>query len=701
MRTHTKIESKNARQSEQGKSDFVCADKWVPVELYNPRYYSIQKRNRGNPGGSAWVKYKDVVLAFDIETTRLKDIEQSFMWVWMLQVGLDVTVVGRTWKQFTALIDLFCEQCDSKNVKFVCYVHNLSYEFQFLRGIYDFQPKEVFCTDRRKILKCDIKNIEFRCSYLHSNMSLELYTNEMNVAHKKLVGELDYNKVRWPYTPIDEETELSYCLNDVRGLVEAIYTEMAHDGDNLYTIPLTSTGYVRRDVKNALRAANDRTAVRIAPSFEVYEELREAFRGGNAHGNRRFVARVQTNVKSDDRSSSYPDVLCNCEYPMTEFLPEENTDADRLAELMETRHKALLFRCALWDVELIEDCGSPYLAIDKCRNIDYGEERGAEYWKHKDNGRILSAAYLETTLTDVDFRIILKQYTFTAIDIWDCYSSRYGKLPKPIIDMNIKYYKVKTQFKGVEGKEMLYNGDKRKLNAIYGMMAQNPVRENIQFVNGDFVTNPDRSREMEYAIAVKKSFVAYQWGVWCTAWARYRLQEGIDLAGEGFIYCDTDSVKYIGDVDFTQYNKERIRDSKKSGAFATDSRGIVHYMGVYERDGEYTKFCTMGAKKYCYEVDGKLHATISGVSKKDGGKELEAAGGMVAFKEGFVFRDAGGTEAVYNDDTNMDFLMPNGQYLHIGPNVVIRDSTYTLGLAGEYSRLLQFYYSYNNPFTFD
>lgn len=701
MQKPIKNESKSAKQSGQGKSEFVCAEKWVPAELYNPRHYGIQKRNRGNPAGSARVKYKDVVLAFDIETTRLENIEQSFMWVWMLQVGLDVTVVGRTWEQFTALIDLFCQQCDGPNVKFVCYVHNLSYEFQFLRGIYDFQPKEVFCTDRRKILKCDIKNIEFRCSYLHTNMSLGLYTDKMDVAHKKLVGELDYKKIRWPYTPIDEKTELPYCLNDVRGLVEAIYTEMCHDGDNLYTIPLTSTGYVRRDVKNALRAANDRTASRIAPTFAVYEELREAFRGGNAHANRRFSARVQENVKSEDRSSSYPDVLCNCEYPMTEFLPEENVDADRLAELMETRHKALLFRCALWDVELIEDCGCPYLAIDKCRNIDYGEDVAAEYWKHKDNGRILNAAYLETTLTDVDFRIILKQYTFSAVDIWDCYSARYGKLPQPIIETNIAYYKAKTELKGVEGKEVLYNKAKNKLNSIYGMMAQNPVRENIQFVNGEFIPAPDQNRPAEYAKAVKNSFVAYQWGVWCTAWARYRLQEGIDLAGEGYIYCDTDSVKYIGDVDFSEYNKERIRESKNSGACAVDPNGVMHYMGVYERDGEYTKFCTMGAKKYCYEIAGKLHATISGVSKKDGGKELEAAGGISAFKEGFVFRDAGGTESVYNDNTNMEYLMPNGEYLYIGPNVVIRDSTYTLGLAGEYSRLLQFYYSYGSPFTSD
>ena len=54
----------------------------------------------------------------------------------------------------------------------------------------------------------------------------------------------------------------------------------------------------------------------------------------------------------------------------------------------------------------------------------------------------------------------------------------------------------------------------------------------------------------------KKAFLCYQWGVWVTAWARYRLEEGLKIAGEKAVYCDTDSVKYVGNVDWKDYNKK-------------------------------------------------------------------------------------------------------------------------------------------------
>ena len=57
---------------------------------------------------------------------------------------------------------------------------------------------------------------------------------------------------------------------------------------------------------------------------------------------------------------------------------------------------------------------------------------------------------------------------------------------------------------------------KNKLNSIYGMMAQNPVKQSIDFIDD-----------------------------WMTAWARYRLEEGIWLAGDNFVYCDTDSVNIL------------------------------------------------------------------------------------------------------------------------------------------------------------
>ena len=55
------------------------------------------------------------------------------------------------------------------------------------------------------------------------------------------------------------------------------------------------------------------------PDYEIYKMLREAFRGGNTHANRYYTNYTLHNVHSADRSSSYPDVMCNCKLPISEF----------------------------------------------------------------------------------------------------------------------------------------------------------------------------------------------------------------------------------------------------------------------------------------------------------------------------------------------------------------------------------------------
>ena len=365
----------------------VCADR-IESPDWQPPIYPILKHGRGNKGMKNAPVYKNLVTAFDIETTTLHDITQSFMYVWQWQLGLECTVMGRTWRDFVKFANILCDQC-GENEYFVVYVHNLSYEFQFLRGIYPFQPHEVFALERRKVLKCTMfGHLELRCSYLHSNMSLEMYTEKMGVFHVKKIGDLDYDVVRWPYPPLSQK-EIGYCVNDVRGLVESVMVEMKHDGDNLYTIPITSTGYVRRDTKNALRKERRTLAQQCAPDPELYKLLREAFRGGNTHANRYYAGKILENVKSVDRISSYPDVLCNCKFPITEFLPEPEPSAERVRELIWTRGKACLFRVALYNVSLREEYwGCPYLAKDKCRRVEV-EKDGPEPF---DNGRILCAS---------------------------------------------------------------------------------------------------------------------------------------------------------------------------------------------------------------------------------------------------------------------------------------------------------------------
>lgn len=652
------------------------------------------KRKRGNSGSRKTRTYKDLVTAFDIETSPIPGTEQAAMYIWQWQFGLEYTVIGRTWDEWRGFVRALLDHLP-EDESLVILVHNLSYEFQFLRTVYDFQPDEVFAVKSRKVLKATMygKRLEYRCTYIHSNMSLAQYTKKMRVEHQKLDGEeFDYSKTRYPWTPLTDR-ELQYCRNDVLGLVEAYTAEMQRDHDNLQTIPLTSTGYVRRDAKRAMRMAGRKMVHDSQPDLETYRMLREAFRGGNTHANRYFSGQILHDVSSADRSSSYSDVLCNCKFPMGRFRELEDPTLEDVQKLIRHR-RAVLFRFAVWDISMRDPYdGFPYLSRAKCRQVIEG---------CYDNGRILSAAYLETTVTDIDFGIICRQYEWAEIRIIDARYAWYGWLPRPLVLTTIEYYTNKTKLKGVEGQEQFYEKSKNLLNSLYGMMAQDPVKQTIDFLASDkrqFVEREDDIGEL-LANHARKAFLCYQWGVWITAWARLRLQEGLDLAGHNAVYCDTDSVKYLGLRDWASYNALRQKDSKASGAHATDPHGTEHYMGVFEAEKPYTRFITLGAKKYAYtyedgylpELDlytqSRVHATISGVSKKYGGPELDAAGGLDAFKEGFVFVKAGGTESIYNDSPPMDHLDIDGHRLEIGPNIYIKPSTYTLGITADYERIL-------------
>ena len=680
-----------------------CAD-FQPEQYFHK--CPIVKNRKGNPAGKKR-HYIGITTAFDIETTLIDDIEQSVMYIWQWQFGEDYTVIGRTWDEFLDLQKRVQNSIPADHW-LVVYVHNLSYEFQFLKGIYQFTPDDIFAVASRKLIKCDMWGcFEFRCSYKLTNMSLKQFTTRMRVEHTKLSGEeFDYSVKRYPWTELSDD-ELEYCVNDVLGLVEAVNALMARDGDTLQTIPLTSTGYVRRNAKRAMREGIHHNFVySILPDYETYKALREAFRGGNTHANRYYAGDIVENVHSADRSSSYPAVMCNCEFPMTEFVPilPKDLNKDYIGRCITIRHKALLLRIGIKNLELRDKFwGCPYLSKDKCRNIHKAVDT-------EDNGRILEAEYLETTVTDIDLKIIMEEYTGQIIFLQGWYSS-YKKLPEALINEVVKYYRDKTELKGVKGQEIFYDKAKALLNSLYGMMAQDPVKHSLIFKQcGDWEEDQTPDEEL-LGKSNKRAFLAYQWGVWVTAHSRDALERGIRLVqeteGADFVYCDTDSVKYTGIVDWSGYNSDRISECLENGSMATDPKGITHYMGVFETEDNpdtgvaYRYFKTLGAKKYAYvEKEGEgVHCTIAGVNKKKGGSELDEHGGLQAFAEGFVFRKAGGTQAVYNDNPPMDHVDIEGKRLPITANVAILPSEYTLGITGEYERIIKYSKKYlYNPY---
>ena len=640
-----------------------------------------QRRKKGNQGKRNNKRiYKDLLCAFDIETTNDTESQQAFMYIWQFQIE-DITVMGRTWNEFITFMERIADELKSEEY-IVIFVHNLSFEFQFLRGIYNFNKEEVFAIDSRKVLKCEMFNhFELRCSYLQTNMSLAEFTHKMGVQDVKLSGDdFDYSVARYPWTPLTDQ-ELQYCINDVKGLVEAMRIQMELEHDSFYTLPLTSTGYVRRDVKAAMRHFNRQELKDMLPDYNVFCMLREAFRGGNTHANRYYSNCILKDIHSMDFASAYPAAQITQRFPMSPWLREDGMNLDRCLLKIYKHKRACLMRINLFNVRLKDPMwGAPYLAKAKCRNIKNCEN---------DNGRVLSAEYLETTLTDIDFKIFLQEYEFDWIEFTDFYHSRYGLLPKQLRETVLEYFRRKTELKGVEGQDLYYMKAKNKLNAIFGCSVMSPVRQSIDFIN-DFIDRHDDEQEL-LETSNKKAFMSYSWGVWTTCWCRFELECAMDLVGqERFVYCDTDSVKYIGDVDFSRFNDIRKRKASDSGAVATDPKGIRHYLGVMEHDADYIEFATMGAKKYAYRYpDGRLGITIAGVNKTKGAAELEKAGGLKAFKEGFVFKEAGGTESIYNDDPEIKSLIREGREIPITANLFIKESEYTLGITAEYARILE------------
>ena len=373
---------------------------------------------------------------------------------------------------------------------------------------------------------------------------------------------------------------------------------------------------------------------------------------------------------------------------MTRFVYIGSLDESDIEKKLD-RGKALLFRCKITGIEQIDKYyGAPYLSYSKCRNVSC---------ETLDNGRILCADYIETTLTDIDYEIMKREYKWKHFEITECYESKYGSLPEPLKGIFRKYYTDKTELKGIVEQELFYNLQKALLNAGYGMMVQSPVKQSLIFTESSeniYTVDENVSRETLLAKYNRTAFLPYQWGVWVTAWARLRLKEGINIVRDRYLYSDTDSVKYIkvrGDnIDelFDRYNSERKKQSISNSAYATDRYGIEHYMGVYEYEDTYTEFATLGAKKYVYRTeDGKLHTTIAGVNKKLAPEELEKHGGIDVFRVGFTFYSSGGTESVYNDTAYGKYTVQNHK-IKITQNVVIRPSTYTIGITDEYRRIL-------------
>lgn len=621
----------------------------------------------------------NVPCAFDIETTTIDCAEPyGFMYQWQFCVGEDVCF-GRTWEEFQTFVQKLTLALQlNKNRLLPVYVHNLAFEFQFM---YQFiQIDSIFAKDKRKPLKVTTPGIEYRCSYFLSNMSLKKFCENSHLCtHYKMDGEeFDYRKRRTPATELTME-EKGYCYNDVRGLCECIASYMEHD--TLDSIPLTNTGFVRRDYRNKMQSQHNRKIFeKIALTPPQYELLRAAFRGGNTHANRFMANRILSGVYSYDEQSSYPAEIMTGYYPMGKFMWVTLDTQEKLDKYC--AEFCVVMEITIYNPSAKEGVVIPYIPISKCTehaNIV------------NDNGRVLSADLLTMSLTEIDLEIIRKTYDMDGFTVNKAMYARRGELPRELRETMMEYYKAKTTLKGVEGKEYEYMKSKNRLNSSFGMMVSDIAHGEIGFADGEWKEQkPDLAKAIDKYYKSRNNFMSYQWGVYVTAHARASLQEMIDEVGEDAAYVDTDSVKFVGEEHCSAFeNRNAAIESKCSDASIPalcEHKGKKYYLGTWDYDGYYKKFKTLGAKKYAY-VDSKdnFHITVSGMGKAKGAK---AVGCIENFKlNAKPFEDVGRTVSYYND-TPVQKITVDACSFTTGANIGVLDTTYTLGVTYEYWNLI-------------
>lgn len=623
--------------------------------------------------------YVNYVATFDIETSKIEkgnDEYEGFLYHWQFCIN-GIVIFGRDWLEFAKLIYYLKEELLlSNDRKLVVYVHNLSYEFHFLYNL--FYVSDVFCIDKRKVLKCILDDfIELRCSYYLSNMNLSKFIeNTPNAQHIKALGDLAYSKLYLPSTQLSSK-EYGYCYNDVYGLFECIRERLKEF--NLNQIPLTSTGYVRRECrKNMNKNLNNRKIFeKLALNQEVYDLLRDCFRGGNTASNRYHTNVILDNVSSYDMTSAYPYVMLSEKYPMSKFIYYDLESFEEL-DYYNKRYCTIGYYY-FSNIKLKNNIPIPYIPISKCLTVVKDEDLIVY------NGRLISSSGIKIALTNIDYEIIKNQYDFDYDDlrVENFYFARKGFLPKELRETIIEYYELKTQLKGINDKEYEYMKSKNKLNSLYGMIVTNIQRKEILFDSEkDEVFSYGEKGLLEDYYNSRNNFLSYQWGVFVTAYCRRNLQLALDGIGLDVVYCDTDSVKYLNNHDevFNKINYNMLKFCEENDILNYAQRdNKKYYLGVYDFEGTYQQFKTLGAKKYAFLKNDKYGITVSGLSKIKGAKELEK-NGLEFFKNGSVFYDSGRTTVKFNND-KIHYLQIGNNKIINGSNVVILDTTYTLGIS--------------------
>lgn len=643
--------------------DFIQKGKRMITECRNIITFDIETSNGYyNPLDNTIIGWdNDYYDTEDGENYYKNSIKVSLMYIWQCAVesGDDIYVfMGRTWDDYDFFVNLLSDEIamatserdrklrkvpNTKTIQAHCYIHNLGFEFQHLRNIWNGEMKDVFAREARNPMRFIIKKNKVKWAYhdtlVLTQKSLNAWGKDENLQVKKIKEPDDYyDAIRTPETELTEE-ELMYSENDVVTMVYGM-RKFRDKYVTLDNIVMTQTGAVRRTLEKNMsknRAWCESCKIITANiDFEMYtKKLTAIFAGGWTHGNKLYQDKLLKNLRQFDLASAYPAVACNRTYPVGEFVKCTEKEIVELTKQPihdRTHHYFVEFEAT----NIASKTWNTFWSLSKCIKC---EDVTA------DNGKIENAKYIRAIMTDLDFELFNRVYEIESLKIIEGYKAKADYLPVEMVSTILEYFQYKTSLKGDPEKESLYNESKQFINSIYGLMCTKLFTDPVTFIS-DWETLKGNPQDFYETIAratkeKKLNYTTYQCGCWIPAWVRvdclWRVIEKLD---SHIVYCDTDSEKGMFDAndieEFKKFNELtdelNLKAATKLGLpvdlwTAKTIKNKTKHLGYFEEEDLALEFKFLRSKAYCYSYmennEKHIKTTIAGLPKSAGAAKVK------------------------------------------------------------------------------
>lgn len=598
---------------------------------------------------------------YDTESTTVTDTagKPLFAFVYHIQIMIngsyiyfrDIGLLTPFLKELAEGVRKF--RAKKKQPKLIIWVANLSHEYAFFKkqiaaaGITD-----LFAKTARTPLKIEV------CGCIEFREAIGLFGNSLeDIAHKntktqKLKGDLDYDLIRTPDTPIKkapekghEHSEYEYMRNDVKILDELSEVAFKKFTDQKLKIPMTSTGILRQECKNMINIIRFEEIMnsKLMPitEHEYFMQRKFMYAGGLSGTSPIYAGEFIKHSKCADIVSDYPAQMNHHLFPAGELRETAPQNYNKLG----SKFRIMLFVCDI-RAKTAHSVLSKHKIVnfdnDKhCRGI--GRARSAIVL----NGKVWSANNVCLLMNNTELKGLKELYHFRNIRLlrlW--YFTEKKKAPYHLRKCMNKYYLRKQELKEQGLDETIeYKICKAMVNSFYGMSVTKLYDCIYKWSEGEqkiVEAASDRPYDRQREHVWLNPYVGY----WTTTYARCILFHYIAKYPELILQYDTDSLYYITEPSQVKLLKTRDCTAQELiDAFESDLReysemmheknmrifkGDKHFLtlGSWDIDKEdSTGFKGLGAKRYLVrKADGKLKPTVAGMRKSAFVKYIKESG---------------------------------------------------------------------------